>query len=122
MMKRLGHFHLRETVAAAAVILLLQPTEFVFALAVDDLTGTTVAPADDPGWASVTMPGRSGIYLGDSWILTARHVGVGPVNFEGGTFDAIPGQQWTISNPSSWGGQSLTTQSDLRIFRIDGDQ
>ena len=42
------------------------------------------APADDPGFENVGYrAGTSAIYLGDGWVLTARHSGFGPVEFDG---------------------------------------
>ena len=86
----------------------LQAPFLAFGLAVEDLTGTTAPPADDPGWASVTTSGRSAVYLGDSWVLVGKPCWAGALVFEGGTFDSIPGQQWTIANPPNWGGQQLS--------------
>jgi len=39
-----------------------------------DGSGNTSAPADDPGWLYVgKLGGLSAVYLGDGWVLTARH-------------------------------------------------
>jgi hypothetical protein len=88
-------------------------------------TDITVPPADDPGWANVAGGfSRNYVYLGNGWALTAAHVG--PVagdndqllNFNGTNFNMIPGQNFVVHNPT---GQGLTTYTDLRLVRIDGD-
>jgi hypothetical protein len=90
---------------------------------------------------------RGYVYLGDGWVLSARHVGYNPS--EGVTFQTPTGQQtfhrisgsyyldygylWTngeqyyaVENPSTVqleGGSvvSLTQFTDLQLFRINGD-
>jgi hypothetical protein len=105
---------------------------------------TTTTPADNPGWNNYSTAGNY-VYLGDGWVLSARHVGYsssgmvfqtpsGPQ-----TFQIIPGSyykdygfawgndhQYAVSNPTSVqseGGQSLTLSpyTDLQLFRINGD-
>ncbi len=78
----------------------------------------TSPPADDPGWASVSSAGSNSVYLGDSWVLTAVHVGLGSTTFSSGTYSAISGQDFIITNPE---GSGLSTNSDLRLIRINGD-
>jgi hypothetical protein len=86
------------------------------------MTGTTSAPADDPGWNYVTSGGRNYVYLGDGWALSAFHVGLPGasefLNFNGGSFKAISNQAYIVKNPS---GSGLTTDTDLRMVRINGD-
>lgn len=86
------------------------------------MTGTTVAPADDPGWNYVTTGGRNMVYLGDGWVLTAFHVGVPTpsevLSINGGSFNVISNQAFVVKNQP---GQGLTTDTDLRMFRINGD-
>lgn len=110
------------------------------ALVVENMTGTTVPPADDPGWANFTIGGdvsRNYVYLGDGWALSARHVGPGPgapdqtLQFASGSFDIIPGQNYVVQNPAqvmNSSGQmiNLSTptgglETDLRLVRLNGD-
>lgn len=79
---------------------------------------TTVAPADDPGWAR-TPENRSAVYLGNQWILSATHAGFGSVDLPSGSYSVIPGSDIILSNPSTFDGQSLSANSDLRMYRID---
>lgn len=92
------------------------------ALVVQDMTGTTVAPADDPGWNYVTNGGRNMVYLGDGWVLSAFHVGVPTpsetVSINGSSFNVISNQAYTVKNPT---GQGLSAETDLRLMRINGD-
>ena len=99
------------------------------------------APADDPGWYNVSDNSSGGsssyIYLGNQWVLTAGHVpaptGSG-LRLANGLFPVIPGTDIRLTNPSGsyWqrkrvDGQDvsvfepLTTNSDLRMFRVDTD-
>ena len=82
-----------------------------------DLVNTT-APADDPGWAN-TSSLRGAVYLGDQWVLTANHVETREIVLPGGTYHPIPGQEFRLTNPSSFLGRSLDAFSDLKIFRVD---
>jgi hypothetical protein len=93
-------------------------------------TGTTVNPATypgwtqgDPGWENIAQSGPNYVYLGDRWMLSARHVGVSDATFSTGTFSPVAGENYIIHNPppSLAGGLSLTTETDLRLIRIAGD-
>lgn len=100
------------------------------ALVVSTTLDTTVNPADygpawtqgDPGWDNVTSSGNNYVYLGDSWVLSARHVGVWSATFtvdsQSNTFNPIPNQDFVVPNPT---GSGLSSQTDLRLIRIDGD-
>lgn len=99
------------------------------------------APADDPGWYNVSdnSSGSSSsfIYLGNQWVLTAGHVAAptsSGLRLANGLFPVIPGTDVRLTNPtgSYWqrklvDGQEvsvlepLTTNSDLRMFRVDTD-
>jgi hypothetical protein len=97
-------------------------------------TNTTTAPANDPGWNNHTLAGSLNyVYLGDGWALTARHEGPEPsapnqsMSFSTGAYTIIPGQNYVLSNPTSYvnsSGQtiplSLTSTTDLRLVRLDG--
>ncbi|MEN1679176.1 MAG: dockerin type I repeat-containing protein [Planctomycetota bacterium] len=78
------------------------------------------APADDPGWYRVPNPGDSnaGIYMGNQWMLSARHVSVPDfVTLPSGDYPFIPGSLITLSNPTNT-GRTLSTDSDLMLYRI----
>jgi hypothetical protein len=77
----------------------------------------------DPGWDNVTTSGSNFVYIGDNWILTARHISAAAATFNTGIFPHISSQNFIVSNPPSHlvNGVSLTTQTDLRLFRISGN-
>jgi hypothetical protein len=93
------------------------------ALVVENMAGTTVAPADDPGWDFVTGAGSHAfVYLGDSWALSAFHVGLPNssqfLHFGTGSYKMIPNRAFTVPNPA---GSGLSALTDLRLVRINGD-
>jgi len=80
-----------------------------------DGTPNTTVPPDDPGWANLgTRGGLSASYLGNRWVLTAAHVGIGSVTFGGVLYDAIPG---TTSSFETAPGQL----ADLIVFKLRED-
>lgn len=109
-----------KSLCVAVVATIFSP--MASALVVENMTGTTVAPADDPGWNYVTSGGRNMVYLGDGWVLSAFHVGVPSpsetVSLNGGSFNVVSNQWYTVKNPT---GQGLSTDTDLRLMRINGD-
>jgi hypothetical protein len=58
-------------------------------------SGNTTPPPDDPGFANVgvTANGLTAVYLGNGWVLTARHVGANGVTFAG-TFYPVQAGSW----------------------------
>lgn len=132
----------------AALILVLSFITNVQALIVGNVPNTVpntkMNPVDypgwmsgDPGWDNVAVFGRNGVYLGDGWVLSARHAGYDATNGVGlqtylpdGTpgeiksFYRIPGsyyfdygfgstnvntRQYAVSNPTTM--QSETGQT-----------
>ncbi len=106
----------------------------------------TAAPADDPGWNSFSTAG-SYVYLGDGWVLSARHVGYNNgMQFQTptGTVTAhrIPGRYYTdyygflhddgnhyyaISNPDTVQPEAgspitLSPYTDLQLFRVHAER
>jgi hypothetical protein len=74
----------------------------------------TTRPSDDPGWSNVgTVWGLTGIYLGNGWMLTAGHVGAGPVVLGSRKFNAVPDSTVQLRNPDG-------SLADVIAFRIDG--
>ncbi|MGL4513105.1 MAG: PEP-CTERM sorting domain-containing protein [Lacipirellulaceae bacterium] len=77
------------------------------------------APADDPGWHN-TSTNRSAIYLGDQWVLTAKHAGVSDIVLPSGAYSVVPNSVVTLKNPTTpFAGQTLSTDSDLIMYRIN---
>jgi hypothetical protein len=84
---------------------------------VSTTTDNTTRPPDDPGWSNVGVTnGATVIYLGDRWVITAAHVGIGSVTFPGiGTYTEEAGSLYRPSNPT---GLGLTPLCDLGLFRL----
>jgi hypothetical protein len=80
---------------------------------------TLVAPGDDPGWNNVAHRGSaSAVYLGNRWVLTANHVGTGPVRFsDGQSINVLAGTSFQLSNA----GLPAFGSPDLRMFRLVED-
>ena len=82
-----------------AVLVLLGSQAGAVIIDEGDGTGNTSAPADDPGFANVgTVNGATAIYLGQNWVLSAKHVGGGDTTFEGVTYEIVPGTYTRIDN------------------------
>jgi hypothetical protein len=79
-------------------------------------TGNTTAPPDDPGWSAVGGLGiGTGVYVGDGWVLTAAHVGAGPITLAGTTYHAAAGSSVRLTNG---GGAGLSAETDLVMYRL----
>jgi hypothetical protein len=77
-----------------------------------DGTGNTSAPTPDPGWKQVGLRGGlNGVYLGYGWVVTAAHVGAGPIAIAGTTYPDVPGSTVSIRHSGS-------TYADLIAYRI----
>jgi hypothetical protein len=75
-------------------------------------SGNTTAPASDPGWAHVGLRGGlTAVYLGNGWVITANHVGEGPVVLGGVPYDLVPGSAVQLQNADA-------TYADLKMFAI----
>jgi len=82
-------------------------------------SGNTSAPVDDPGFANVGKRGSAtAIYLGNRYVITANHVGVGSVVLGGVTYAAEPGTTMRLDNPA---GMGLTSKTDVKLFRLATD-
>jgi hypothetical protein len=100
---------------AAAILLVLCVALPARAILIDsgDGTGNSTAPADDPGWTHVgARGGLNAVYLGYGWVVTAAHVGPGPVSLGGTTYPDVPGSYVAVIHSGS-------TQADLGVYRID---
>jgi hypothetical protein len=128
--------------SASLAVLLMWPVATANALIVGTTPGivpnTSINPASypgwtagDPGWNNIALGARQGIYLGDRWMLTARHVGAAGPTFETPTgqqsFNLVPGESFIVHNPPpalvqglQLGGQTFG-QTDLLMYRINGE-
>jgi len=111
----LGTQKLLGTFLFACLVLGWTPANAVILGGVDG-SGNITAPADDPGWNRVgTVNGDSGVYLGDGFVLSAKHVGAGDLTLGGTTYALDP----------SYVPQFFQTQSspqefaDLVIFKVE---
>lgn len=77
----------------------------------------TSAPLDDPGWAN-SSSSRSAVYLGDQWVLTAQHVQTGSIVLPSGEYPVVPGSEVVLTNPSRWLGASVSSLSDIKMYRV----
>ncbi len=89
------------------------------AVVISSTTDNTTAPPDQTfPWDNVGITnGGSAVYLGDRWVLTARHVAGAPttVEFPGiGTFPPLADSWIPIENSDP----SLTEFTDLVLFRL----
>jgi hypothetical protein len=141
---------------AAALVLVVWMTRSASALVVGNIAGgvpnTSINPGlypgwtqGDPGWNNVAIGGNY-VYLGDGWVLSARHVGYnqGGIQFQTAsgpvTYHRIPGTYYqdygylhtngeyfhAVSNPSTILTETgllapLSQFTDLQLFRINGD-
>ena len=96
--------------------LLLLSVPAICALVIDSDAGDTSAraPAEVPGWANVGLrAGLTAIYLGNGWVITARHVGAGDVLLGGVSYRALP------ESTVQLGGSKGPPLPDLIVFRIE---
>ena len=106
MMKQLGLTLLIAVVSASASLAVV--------IQEGDGKGNTTAPEDDPGFANVGLRGAgSAVYLGNRWVITAKHVGPGPVVFGDTTFDHVPGEVHRLRNPNG-----LSEFADIVLMRL----
>ncbi|MBI2825641.1 MAG: PEP-CTERM sorting domain-containing protein [Planctomycetia bacterium] len=109
---RLGGF-----LPCLGMLLLASPAAAVIITAGDG-TGNTIAPPDDPGFANVGMRGSGTVvYLGNKWVLTANHLGLGPVQFGQTVYNPVSGSSRLLTNPP---GNGFTANTDLLLYKIDG--
>ena len=101
----------RALLPVLAALALAQPAGAVI-IDSGDGTGNTSAPSPDPGWTHVGLrSGLNGVYLGYGWVVTAAHVGAGPIEIDGVTYPDVPGS-------TVWILHSGSTYADLIAYRI----
>jgi hypothetical protein len=106
---------LLRTVSGIALLVLSAPGARAVIVATGDGTENTSAPADDPGWANVgNRNGLTAVYLGNGWVVTANHVGVGSVVFGGVSYAASPSAGFRFQTAP---GQL----ADLLVFKLETD-
>jgi hypothetical protein len=99
--------------ALSAALCLASSASAVLIAGPDGATNTT-APNPDPGFANVgVMSGLSGTYVRNGWVLTANHVGIGPIVLDGITYDPVPGSSHRFSNHGA-----LPYEPDLIAFKL----
>jgi hypothetical protein len=104
---------MRATAAALAALLLAAPAQ---ALVVEggDPAAQESPPASDPGWDHVGhRGGPSAVYLGRGWVITAAHVGAGPFELGGTTYQAVAGSSVELENP-----RGISGRPDLMLYRV----
>ncbi len=114
----------------ASVACFVSNSAFALVIAGNPINDNYVAPvgAADPGWANLASS-HSAIYLGDGWVIGARHSGlITSITFDAGTFDVIPGTFKTLTNEAGLqyvahfnGGakSNASIESDIAMYRID---
>ncbi len=106
---------------AAALALAAPATAVLLSLAAGEgnVTAPGAMPGEpaDPGWANVGTRGAlSVVYLGDGWVISARHVGVTSVVFDGVEHQALTDTRTFFTNVEPPGGIP-----DLQAFRLVSD-
>lgn len=72
----------------------------------------TAAPIPDPGFGHVgTIGSNSGVYLRNGWVLTANHVGVATIDFEGVGYAPVPNSRVRLTSASG-------AEADLILFKL----
>jgi hypothetical protein len=79
-----------------------------------DQDATLRPPGPGTGFEHVArLGGTSAVYLGDGWVLTAGHVGVGELWLADRLYPAVPGS-WVALR-----GEGGGTPPDLGVFRVE---
>ena len=86
----------RTNVTLLALLLLFAWPAQAVIIASGDGSGNTTAPVDDFGFANVGVvtsncSNCTAVYLRNRWVVTAGHVGIGPVTFGGVTYQPVSG-------------------------------
>jgi hypothetical protein len=98
-----------------ALSLLLTGPALALIIDASDQERYELPPESDPGWAHVAKRGStSAVYLGNGWVLTVQHAGVGEVVLNGVTYPAVPDSSVQLSKPGE-----ESTKADLVLFRVD---
>ena len=113
-------------VVLAALLVIASPAKSLVVMNLDPsanyeapTTSTLLGYNDvDPGWANSTT---RGVYLGNGWVLTARHTLPSQSSLEtinGETYDILPQTRVDLRNPKVVTDAGLSDIADLKIFRV----
>lgn len=96
-------------------LLLLPGPGFAVVHDLPDPNANTTPPPDDPGFANVgNAGGLTAVYLGGGWVLTAAHVALGPVVFEGTSYPPLPSSKALLTAEAG-----ATLPPDLAVWRLN---
>jgi len=77
--------------------------------------GSHAAAVPDPGWNYIgRRGGNTAVYIGDGWVLTANHVGVGDLELGGVTYPYVPGSGVQLENNDQ-------SPADMLVFKVSPD-
>jgi hypothetical protein len=100
--------------AILLLLLLVAPATCGLVVESDAGDANTGPPAPDPGWKNIgRRNGYPAVYLGNGWVITALHVGVGDVVLGGVTHRAQPETAVRL------GKKGEPPAADLVVFRIE---
>lgn len=70
-------------------------------------------PGAETGFEHVArLGGTTGVYLGEGWVLTAGHVGTGPLELDGDLYAPVPDSRVRLVGPAG------SRPPDLALFRV----
>ncbi len=97
-----------------ALLLVVSPASAVLIAGPDGSVNTT-APAPDPGFANVgSRSSLTGVYVRNGWVLTANHVGLGPIELDGIVYEALPGSKVRFTNAGPLDPDLIAFKLELR--------
>jgi hypothetical protein len=104
---------LRLAMFAAGLAGLGAPAGAVIISSGDGTGNTGAAPGNGHLYAG-RVNSLSAVYLGDGWVITANHVGTGPLTLSGVVHAPVPGTTVRLDHAPG-------VPTDLRLFRIQTD-
>lgn len=94
-------------------LLLGAPAAKAVIIASGDGTGNTTAPFGEPGWSHVgKYGGLTGVYVGNGWLLVARHTGLNDIELAGIAHRSVDSSYVAVDPPGN---------ADLAMIRIESD-
>lgn len=98
------------------LVVIFAPDSEAVLIAGSDGSINTTAPDPDPGFSNVgDMAGLTGVYVRNGWVLTANHVGIGPIRLAGVLYDPIPGSEVRFSSSDP----PTAPNADLIAFKLE---
>lgn len=103
--------------ADALVVMNVDPSNYYVAPTSQTNSGVWGSNAD-PGWANSTS---RGVYLGNGWVLSAKHTGLGTGSetINGEDYNVIANSFVDLKNPTAAVNAGLSSLADLRITRVN---